>query len=159
MSNLSLKRLAPAAALVSLCALAGCSTTSGGGGAVSAASAGFFAPLPSSTGTRPADARQIISELNGGIIGPVVGKRLGDSDRTRALEAEYRALETAPSGQAVAWQGRNDRVSGEVVAAAPYTVGSQNCRQYSHAVTIDGTAQTAKGVACRNPDGSWTPLS
>lgn len=157
MSTLSLQRLSSVGALFLLAALSGCSTTSGGG--VTTGSAGLFAPQPAAAATRPADARQIIAELNGGIIGPVVGKRLGDADRTRALEAEYRALETAPSGQAVAWQGRGGRVSGEVVAAAPYAVGSQNCRQYSHAVTIDGATETAKGVACRNPDGSWTPLS
>ena len=49
--------------------------------------------------------------------------------------------------------------SGEVVAAQPYQVGSQNCRQYTHTVRIDGTPQSARGTACRNEDGSWTPLT
>ncbi|RVL10855.1 hypothetical protein CN147_33640, partial [Sinorhizobium meliloti] len=71
--------------------------------------------------------------------------------------AEYRALEAAPCGQPVAWQGRG--VSGSVVAAAPYQVGSQNCRQYSHTVTVKSQQTTARGAACRNSDGSWTPLT
>ena len=59
--------------------------------------------------------------------------------------------------QGVTWQGSGE--SGEVVAAQPYRVGSQNCRQYKHTVTAGGTTQTARGTACRNADGSWTPLS
>ncbi|MFP3386428.1 hypothetical protein, partial [Tritonibacter sp. SIMBA_163] len=71
---------------------------------------------------------QYISALQGGIVSRS-GVTIGDSDRSRALEAEYRALEAAPGGQPVAWTGSS--VSGQVVAAAPYQVGSQNCRQYT----------------------------
>jgi surface antigen len=45
-----------------------------------------------------------------------------------------------------------------VIAAAPYQVGSQNCRQYTHTVTSDGHEVKARGAACRNKDGTWTPL-
>jgi len=57
----------------------------------------------------------------------------------------------------VAWTGRG--VSGQVVAAAPYQVGSQNCRQYTHTVVSDGREAKARGAACRNTNGTWTPLS
>ena len=82
--------------------------------------------------------------------------QLGDSDRQRALEAEYRALEGAAVGQPVTWTGRDAK--GSVVAAAPYQVGSQNCRQYTHTVTADGKDALARGVACRNENGTWSPL-
>jgi surface antigen len=79
-----------------------------------------------------------------------------DSDKQRALEAEYRALESAAVGQPVVWSGR--KISGKVVAAAPYQVGSQNCRQYTHTLTADGKDTVTRGAACRNNDGSWSPL-
>ena len=104
---------------------------------------------------KPASTRYITG-LQGGIIGRI-DVDLSDSDRQRALEAEYRALEAAPGGQPVMWSGRG--VSGKVVAAAPYQVGSQNCRQYTHTVTVDGRDRQARGAACRSSDGSWTPLN
>ncbi|OJF97389.1 hypothetical protein AX761_15045 [Rhizobium sp. 58] len=99
----------------------------------------------------------LIAALDGGVIGRDAGLAIGRADRQRALEAEYRALEAAPGGQPVVWEG--SAVSGSVVAAAPYQVGSQNCRQYSHTVTIKGKQSVERGAACRNADGSWTPLN
>ncbi|MCK3775458.1 hypothetical protein MZK49_01795 [Ensifer sesbaniae] len=136
------------AVIASAVALAGCGTPGGSKGAV----AGL-----GSTATRGVSSTTYIAALQGGVIGRIADLDIGSSDRQRALEAEYRALEAAPGGQPVTWDGRG--VSGSVVAAAPYQVGSQNCRQYSHTVTIKSQAKTARGAACRNPDGSWTPLT
>jgi surface antigen len=94
--------------------------------------------------------------LQGGIVGRA-GANLSSSDRSRALEAEYRALEAAAGGQAIAWKG--DDASGQVIANAPYQVGRQNCRQYRHTLTVGGRETTARGAACRNSDGTWTPLT
>src|SRR5690606_36611257 len=95
----------------------GCTTTSSGksatGGSVS-------------TGLRGAGV--YITALQGGLVSRNAGAQLSKADLQRALEAEYRALEAAPGGQPVVWQGKC--VTGSVVAAAPYQVGSQNCRQY-----------------------------
>jgi surface antigen len=123
------------------CALAGCSTSGSGGGLLA---------------SRGSSSAQYIAALQGGIVGRS-GVTIGDSDRARALEAEYRALEAAPGFQPVAWEGRG--VRGEVVAAAPYQVGSQNCRQYRHTLTSGGREVVARGAACRNADGTWTPLT
>ena len=123
-------------------ALSGCTTTKG------ATTRGLF-------GGKPPASAAFISALQGGIVGRT-GVELSDSDKQRALEAEYRALEGAAVGQPVVWSGRN--VSGKVIAAAPYQVGSQNCRQYTHTLTVDGKETVARGSACRNDDGSWSPL-
>ncbi|MGF6172311.1 surface antigen [Ensifer sp. 4252] len=136
------------AVIASAVALAGCSTTSGG----QTAAAGL-----GTAATRSVSSTTYIAALQGGVIGRLGNLDIGTSDRQRALEAEYRALEAAPGGQPVNWQGRS--VAGSVVANAPYQVGSQNCRQYSHTVTVKGQPTTARGAACRNSDGSWTPLS
>jgi surface antigen len=126
--------------------LAGCGTTSatGPGGA-----RGLLSP-------RPSPSTSYISALQGGIVGRS-GATLSASDRSRALEAEYRALEGATGGEAVTWKG--DDANGQVVANAPYQVGTQNCRQYRHTVTMDGRDMTARGAACRNSNGTWTPLT
>lgn len=106
-------------------------------------------------GDRPV-ATAIIDAMAGGLIGGALGARLDQRDRRKALEAEYRALEYMPAGQAVSWGGR--RRNGEVVAGSPYRVGSQDCRQYIHTVNIGGQSRSARSAACRNADGSWTPL-
>lgn len=97
-----------------------------------------------------------IAALQGGIVSRS-GVRLSSGDRERALEAEYRALEAAPGGQPVTWEGRSAR--GQVVAAAPFQVGAQNCRQYTHKLSVDGRESESRGAACRNANGTWTPLT
>lgn len=128
-----------------LSVLAGCTTTSG------KSSGGLWG------GRSSKNSAVYITALQGGIV-QRSGVQLSNSDRQRALEAEYRALEAAPGGQPVAWSGGGG-VRGEVVAAAPYQVGAQNCRQYTHKVTATGRQAQARGAACRNKDGTWTPLT
>lgn len=141
----------PYAALMAAClALAGCQTTSGGKGVM--ASLGGGAAGQKSTS-------QMVDAMDGGLIGGAIGKGLNASETRRALAAEYKALEYAQSGEIVSWKGDTGSRSGNVVPGQPYRVGSQDCRQYTHTVTIDGASQTARGTACRNADGSWTTLS
>ena len=101
----------------------------------------------------------LLDSLAGGLIGQKLGTSFDKSDRAPALEAEYKALEQTPAGQAVTWKNAKNGHGGSVIAAQPYSVGSQNCRQYSHSFTVGPTLQTAKGTACRATDGSWTPLT
>jgi surface antigen len=104
-------------------------------------------------------AATIINAMGGGLVGGQIGEGLSDRDRRSALEAEYRALEYTQGGRPVGWKSsRSDRY-GEVVAAQPYRVGSQDCRQYTHTIFMGGQSRSARGTACRNPDGSWTPLT
>lgn len=129
--------------LLAVLTASGCTTTSGGkasGGGTTAAGPGVY-----------------ITALQGGLVSRNTATQLSKADMQRALEAEYRALEAAPGGQPVVWQGSG--VAGSVVAAAPFQVGSQNCRQYSHTLTVDGRDTATRGAACRNADGAWTPLS
>ncbi|MGB3812462.1 MAG: hypothetical protein WA950_04480 [Shinella sp.] len=132
--------------LLATVTVSGCTTTSGGKGAAG----GIIATGPKSAGV-------YITALQGGLVSRNTAAQLSKADMQRALEAEYRALEAAPGGQPVVWQGKG--VGGSIVAAAPYQVGSQNCRQYSHTLTVEGRDTTTRGAACRNADGAWTPLS
>lgn len=142
MRSLSLRNVVSLIAVAAL--LAGCNTTSGrtnGRGLLS---------------SKPSASASYISALQGGIVGRT-GADLSDSDLSRALEAEYRALEDAEPGQSTPWKG--DDASGEVIVNAPYQVGTQNCRQYRHTITVDHKEVSARGAACRNEDGTWTPLT
>lgn len=141
------------ALLAALLALSGCSTTGNGG-------QGFLASGAKPSGqTQVAVASKIISSMDGGLIGGSIGSSLSAADRRTALQAEYRALEYTPAGDGVPWKSASIDAGGEVTAAQPYRVGSQDCRQYAHTVSQGGQKQTARGTACRNPDGSWTPLT
>ncbi|WP_187970214.1 hypothetical protein [Aquibium microcysteis] len=115
--------------------------------------------ITGSEATRPATADSIIAAMKGGLIGGPLGASLSSRDRRRALEAEYRALEYTAPGTPVAWRSEDGRISGRVVAAQPYRVGSQDCRQYSHSVGAGAEENDARGTACRSPNGSWTPLT
>ncbi|MER9265696.1 hypothetical protein NKI63_14115 [Mesorhizobium sp. M0410] len=139
-------------ALVSaLLAISGCTTLSKGP-AVTATPA---ATPPSGAKV----ATTIISAMGGGLVGGSIGASLSETEKRSALEAEYKALEYTASGQKVAWKSDSSAHRGEVVAAQPYRVGSQDCRQYTHTVFTGTAGATARGTACRNADGSWTPLT
>jgi surface antigen len=107
----------------------------------------------------PRTGNPLLDALAGGLVGGAIGVGFSMGDRRAALEAEYKALEYTRSGGKVTWEGKTSGLHGEVTAGQPYQVGSQNCRQYSDTVYAGSVARTAKGTACRNPDGSWTPLT
>lgn len=115
--------------------------------------------LSGTSGANGAVAARNYEALNGGLVGGTIGRSLDARERQRALEAEYRALETTPSGQSVGWKGDGGDRYGNVVPGQPYRVGSQDCRQYTHTVFSGGGQQSAGGTACRNADGSWSLLS
>jgi surface antigen len=141
-------------ALLAISLLSACATTSGSDRLDETGE-----QMAETATSEPEPSAYYIQALNGGLVSRINGVKLSGSDKARALEAEYKVLEGAPSGQMVAWEGSGD-LKGEVMAAVPYQVGSQNCRQYTHSVVIrDGAAPLlARGAACRNKNGSWTPL-
>lgn len=103
-------------------------------------------------------AATALGALAGGVIGGSIGQQLDQNNKQRALQAEYDALERGRAGQPVQWQGSNG-ISGNVVPQQTYQVGAQNCRRYTHTIIVDGVPQQAAGTACRNADGTWTPLT
>jgi len=143
---------------VGLLAVSGCTTMGPKGGQGSSLTGISLGSAAGSSGGGKV-ASTIISAMGGGLVGGSIGAGLDDSERRKALEAEYRALEYTQSGQPVMWQGSQSGRSGQVVAAQPYRVGSQDCRQYTQTVYINGQSRMARGTACRNSDGSWTPLT
>lgn len=106
----------------------------------------------------PADSSAILGMEGGGLVGGELGDALSRRQKRLAIEAEYKALENTPAGQDVSWQDAASGRAGTVRPAQPYRVGSQDCRQYTHVIQVNGGPREARGTACRNEDGSWMLL-
>ena len=101
----------------------------------------------------------MIGAAIGGLFGNRIGAAMDDEDRRRAYAAQMQALETGPSGAPVAWRNPDSGRYGNVVPGPAYQANGSTCRQYTHTVYVDGTPQSARGTACRNPDGTWTAIN
>jgi surface antigen len=104
-------------------------------------------------------AGALIGATAGALIGNRIGAALDDEDKRRAYAAEMEALERGPSGAPVGWRNPDSGRYGSVVPGPAYVREGRNCRAYTETIYIEGRPQTARGTACRNPDGIWTPLS
>src|SRR5690606_27244134 len=104
-------------------------------------------------------AAAVAGGLIGGLIGNQIGAALDDQDKQRAYAAQMQALDRGPSGAPVAWRNPDSGRYGSIVPGPAYQQHGSTCRQYTHTIYIDGRPQTARGAACRNPDGSWQPIS
>lgn len=94
----------------------------------------------------------------GGFLGNQIGRSLDQQARQEAMNAEYRALEYGQPGAPVSW--RHQSQYGSVTPGPYYSRGQyQRCREYAHTIYIDGRPETARGVACRQGDGTWSPVS
>ncbi len=100
------------------------------------------------------------SVIGGMLIGGLVGNLLDDRDKRLAAEAAQRAMETAPTGQSVAWRNPDSGHSGTVTPTATYqTASGTYCRNYQTTVVIDQKPEQMAGTACRQPDGTWRAAS
>jgi surface antigen len=95
----------------------------------------------------------------GGLIGNRIGASLDDEDRRRAYVAQMDALERGPPGAPVGWRNQDSGRYGTIVPGPAYDSRGLRCREFTHTIYIDGRPQSARGTACRNPDGTWTAMS
>jgi surface antigen len=100
----------------------------------------------------------VAGAATGGVLGGALGGDLNDRDRRRAFAAEMQALEYGEPGTPIGWRGDTAGRHGTVIPGAYYETRGTRCRAYTHAIYIDGKPQTARSTACRNPDGSWSPV-
>jgi surface antigen len=110
----------------------------------------------SAAGPTPAE---LLAPLKGGLFAEDQTITLNERERTRAVAAEYTALEAGFGQPAIAWTDEAGGSSGSVVAGAPYRVGSQDCRPYTHTISKAGAQRAASGSACRQPNGAWLRLA
>ena len=97
-----------------------------------------------------------IGALLGGLAGSEIGKSLDRADKAAMQRTTQRTLETAPSGQTVAWRNPDSGHSGTIRPQPAYQERSgKYCREFRQTVTVGGKTEEAYGTACRQPDGSW----
>jgi surface antigen len=110
-----------------------------------------------STGSRIAAG--VAGAAIGGLVGNRIGAAMDDEDKRRAYEAQVAALEGGAAGAPMAWENPDSGRRGTIVPGPQYDRRGARCRDYTHTIYIDGRPQVARGAACRNPDGSWTPVA
>ncbi len=145
------------ASLIAL-VLASCAGEPGPKTGVGAASGAFTGALiGAATGRSPGSA--VAGAIIGGVVGGAIGNALDEQDRRRAYAAEMDALEYGGPGSPVSWRGEHD-AHGTIVVGPTYPQANYSrCRQYTHTIYIQNRPEAARGVACRNPDGTWTRIS
>ena len=100
-------------------------------------------------------ASTLAGAVVGGIVGNEIGRQLDERDRQMAAAAEYQALEYGQPGAPTPWDNPESQHRGQIVPGKPYQQGNLFCRPYTHTIYIGGQPQTARGTACRQPDGTW----
>jgi surface antigen len=102
----------------------------------------------------------------GGIAGNMIARDACKDERHDAYyynNTYYDAFNDEDEGDEYAWRNPHTNNYGYVTAGDHYEDGYQGysgpCREFSQRVFIDGRPETAYGVACRQPDGSWRIVS
>ena len=145
------KRLAVAIMIVPLLLLGGCEgpTKQESGAVIGAGLGGLLGSQFGSGGGRTAAI--IGGSLIGGLIGGSIGSSMDETDRLRAVHA----LEYNRTRQPSSWSNPDSGAEYTVTPTRTYRSGSEDCREYSTEVFIDGQRDVVYGEACRGPDGTW----
>jgi surface antigen len=102
---------------------------------------------------------KVAAAAGGALLGAFLGGKIGKyMDRQDRMEMQ-RALETAPTGRAVAWTNPDSGNRYTVVPTRTYYQQQQPCREYTTKALIGGKTEQIYGRACRQADGSWKVVS
>ena len=102
---------------------------------------------------------RVMAAAGGALLGAYLGGQIGKSmDKVDRMEMQ-RALETAPTGRAVAWSNPDTGNSYTVKPVKTYYQSQQPCREYITKAIIGGKNEQIYGKACRQGDGSWRVVS
>lgn len=101
-----------------------------------------------------------LGAVAGGLIGNSIGKNMDDTDKLMAQKSSQKALESAPSGSAVAWKNPDNGNFGTITPTKTYKQNDGSyCREYTQTINIGGKEEKAYGKACRQADGAWQMVS
>lgn len=102
-----------------------------------------------------------IATAVGGVLGAAIGNQIGkgldERDRMLVAQTTHNTLESAPSYEPATWRNPDSGRYGEVVAQPAYQHANsgQQCRNFTQTIFVEGQAETARGTACRQSDGTW----
>ena len=149
-----LVRLLP---IIGLIALAGCSSTQTATqySQPIVTAAPVQTAVPVSTNPAQENAAAMAMTDVGGFIDPTAAGQLSSNSRTQALAAVYNSLNFGRPGAPRSWQGDSGQ-SGKVVVGPYVPVNALQCRSFTHDVVVSGQTFSKKGMACREPDRTWS---
>ena len=99
----------------------------------------------------------------GAVVGTMIGGEIGRNS-TRPTSAPSTMPNTRRSNMAIPARRSPGRIRAAAITARSfpgpgYKVNTYDCRDYTHTIYISGQPQVARGTACRQPDGTWKPVS
>lgn len=98
----------------------------------------------------------IAGAVLGSLLGGAIGRQLDERDKLLMARTTQSTLETGRSGEVTTWRNPDTGHEGTVTPKPSYKSSSgQDCREFTQTIYIGGKSETAKGTACRNPDGTW----
>jgi surface antigen len=142
----------PAAVAAALLVLAACETppSKEQKGAVAGAVVGGVVGSTIGGGTGRTVAI-IAGTVAGAVIGGKIGSKMDEADKLKAAQA----LEATPTGRHTSWKNPDSGAQYTMTPTRTYDAGGTPCRDFTVDANIDGKAETVKGTACRQSDGSW----
>jgi surface antigen len=127
------------------------------GGAIVGALAGGLLGNAISRGPQRG-AGTAVGAILGGVVGASVGKNLDCEDRSYAIDAQYRGFEAGRPHERYDWRSPRGDAYGYVQVGDYYQDRGRRCATYSQEIWVHGRPETARGRACRQPDGTWQML-
>src|SRR5690348_7078042 len=98
----------------------------------------------------------VLGVVGGALAGGYIGRSMDDTDQNCVGQT----LEHAPANQPVGWQNPG---SGSSYWATPTAdlrgPNGEPCRNYITEAVVQGVPQRTENTACKQRDGSWTPVA
>lgn len=96
----------------------------------------------------------------GALLGMFVGHELGVTmdavDKQSHYNTMQNTMETSRAGTTSQWRNPDSGNSGSVTPVnTVYKPRGDICREFEQSIVIDGQLEKAKGIACRDADGTW----
>ena len=148
--------------LVSVQSYADCQDSSGSGEIIGTLAGAAIGGLVGSqfgggTGNKIAIGAGVVA---GGFLGNKIGKELSCKDQEYHYDTTQNALEHQKTGQSSNWTNPDTGHSGEITPTRTYTsTDGAPCRDFNQTIYVDGKYEQVEGTACRQPDGTWKPVS
>jgi surface antigen len=93
----------------------------------------------------------VAGTLAGAVIGGNIGRKMDEADRIKAAHA----LETAKTGEHVAWTNPDSGARYDLTPTRTYEAKGEPCRDFTVDAMVDGKPEKISGKACRQEDGTW----
>lgn len=118
---------------------------------------GLLGHAVGSSGNRTASTTAGV--ILGGALGAAMTRNLDCNDRSYAYRTYYTGLNSGRTGARYDWRNPNNDHRGNFTVGRYYNDrNSFRCADFSQIIYIGGRQQTARGTACRQPDGSWVAV-